>query len=133
MKPGNRFSRMLKALLLVALLSTLVSPVIVAQEKITSPEDYFGFQMGTDKKIARWDKIVKYFQQLEKESRKLKVINMGPSTMGHPFLLVIISSADNLANLDELQKINARISDPRGLARSELKKLISKKLKILYR
>ena len=32
-----------------------------AQEAITSPESYFGFRMGSDRKIARWDRIVDYF------------------------------------------------------------------------
>jgi hypothetical protein len=95
-------------------------------KKITSPEEFFGFKLGSDKKIARWDKIIDYFKLLEEQSNKLKVINMGPSTMGNPFLLVIISSPDNIANLDRLQKINAKISDPRGIAESEIKKLITK-------
>jgi hypothetical protein len=61
---------------------------------------------------------------LERESSKIKVIDMGPSTMGHPFLLVIISSEENLANLDRLKQVNAKLSDPRGVAEEEIKKLI---------
>ena len=29
-----------------------------AQAQITSPERFFGFQMGADRKMARWDKMV---------------------------------------------------------------------------
>ena len=59
-----------------------------AQSQVTSPEKFFGFQMGADRKIARWDKLVEYYQLLEKESGgKLKVVNMGPTEMGNPFLL----------------------------------------------
>ena len=36
----------------------------VAQE-ITAPEKFFGFQLGADKKMARWDKIVEYYGVLE--------------------------------------------------------------------
>ncbi len=56
----------------------------VAQGNITSPKEHFGFQMGADRKIARWDKIVDYFKLLENQSDRIKVVNMGPSTMGHP-------------------------------------------------
>lgn len=66
--------------------------------------------MGADRKIARWDKMV----------------DMGPSTMGNPFLLVVISSPANLAKLDRLRQVNLRISDPRGLAEAEVKKLVAK-------
>jgi len=99
--------------------------LIQTQEKITRPEDFFGFQLGADRKIARWDKIVEYFALLEKESQRIKVINMGPTTMGQPFLLVIISSPDNLANLDKIKVINHKISDPRNLPGDQIPELIS--------
>ena len=92
--------------------------------EVKSPEGFFGFQLGSDKKIARWDKIVDYFRLLDKQSDKVKVIDMGPSTEGNPFLLAIISSPENLANLDRIKEVNAKISDPRGLSEEEVKKLI---------
>lgn len=95
-----------------------------AQNEIPSPEDYFGFKMGSDRKIARWDKIVEYFKMLEEQSSKLKFINMGPSTEGNPFILVIISAQENLADLDRLQQINAQLSDPRGIAEEKIKVLV---------
>ena len=114
-------------LVLLALVgSALLTPAAQAQSQVTSPEKFFGFQLGSDRKIARWDKIVEYFQLLEKEGGgKLKVVNMGPSTMGNPFLLVILSSANNLARLERLRQVNTVISDPRGLAVEELKKLVA--------
>lgn len=91
---------------------------------ITSPEDFFGFQLGSDRHIARWDKIVDYFYLLEKQSPKIKVVNMGPTTMGNPFLVVFISSQANLSQLDHFQEINSKISDPRGIGEEEAKDLI---------
>ncbi|MCJ7579969.1 MAG: peptidase M14 family protein, partial [Candidatus Aminicenantes bacterium] len=90
----------------------------LAQSDITSPKEFFGFRLGSDRKIARWDKIVDYYNLLNSESDKIDVINMGPSTMGNPFLLVIISSKENLSNLDRLKDINAKISNPRGITES---------------
>ncbi len=110
-------------LVLIFIVLGPLAPLGAAQEKVTSPPEFFGHEVGADRKIARWDRIIDYFGRLEKESSKLKVINMGPSTEGNPFLLVIISSPHNLASLDRLQEINAKISDPRGFAESEVKKL----------
>lgn len=93
-------------------------------EKVTSPEEFFGFQLGSDREIARWDKMVEYFGLLEKQSDKIKVTDMGPSTEGNPFLLVIISSPKNLANLEHIREVNAKISDPRGLSDDEINALI---------
>ncbi len=104
--------------------SLLVAPRIQAQSQITPPEKFFGFRLGSDRRMARWDKMVEYYQLLEKESGgRLKTINMGPTTMGNPFLLVIISSAENMAKLDRLRQINAQITDPRGLTEDAVKKL----------
>ncbi|MBL7167506.1 peptidase M14 family protein [Candidatus Bathyarchaeota archaeon] len=91
---------------------------------VTSPEEFFGFQLGSDRKIARWDKIVEYFNKLQEQSDKIKVIDMGPSTEDHPFLLCIISSAKNLKNLEKIRKNNNRLADPEGLSKEEVKKLI---------
>ncbi len=115
----------IQKIILVLLFLGYFSSMTLSQQKITNPAQFFGFKLGSDKKIARWDKIVDYFQLLAKESDCLKVINMGPSTMGHPFLLVIISSADNLANLERLRQINAKISDPRSLSEKEIKRLVT--------
>jgi hypothetical protein len=91
----------------------------------TSPEKFFGFQLGADRKMARWDKIVEYFQLLEKESGgRMKLIDMGPSTMGNPFLMAIISSPGNLAKLERYRQVNQQLSDPRGIPETEIEKLV---------
>jgi hypothetical protein len=92
--------------------------------KITSPEKFFGFRLGSDRKMARWDRIVEYFYLLEKESDCIKVVEMGKSTEGNPFMAVFISSADNLANLEHYRQVNAKIADPRGIPEHEIKELI---------
>ena len=38
--------------------SGLVERATQAQVQITSPEKFFGFQMGADRKLVRWDKAV---------------------------------------------------------------------------
>lgn len=90
----------------------------------TGPDAFFGFQLGSDRRIAHWNQIVEYFYLLDSQSENIRVINMGPTTEGHPFLLAIISSAENLANLDELRRINAQITDPRGLSDTKIRRLI---------
>ena len=92
--------------------------------KITSPEEFFGFKMGSDRKMARWDKIVEYFYRLESESPDIKVVNMGPTTEGNPFLLAIITAKENLEKLEHYREINGKIADPRGLTEEEVKSLV---------
>ncbi|MBN2415286.1 peptidase M14 family protein [bacterium] len=83
--------------------------------QITSPEMFFGFTPGADRQLVRWDRAVDYFRLLERESDRLRVLDMGPSTMGNPFIVLLISAPGNLADLERLQRINRKIGDPRGV------------------
>ena len=104
--------------------AALVASLVAAAQ--TPPEKFFGFQLGSDRHIARWDKIVEYYQLLEKQSGgRLKAVDMGPTTMGNPFLLVVISSAENLARLERLRQVNAALSDPRGIGEQQVRQLVA--------
>ena len=76
--------------------------------------------MGADRKLARWDKMVAYYKRSRKRATAMKVVNMGQTTEGNPFLALFISSPANLAKLDHYRQINAKLSDPRGIAEAEI-------------
>src|SRR5579871_1008030 len=107
-------------------LCTLGLVSVLHAQEITTPEKFFGFQLGADKHMARWDKIVDYFHVLEKESGgRMKVVNMGPTSEGNPFLMVIITSPANMAKLDRIKQLNAKICDSRGLTEAQVKAMIA--------
>ena len=74
-----------------------------------SPETYFGFRIGTDKKLVRYDKMVDYLQKVASESDRVRARTLGPTTAGNPFLLLEISSAENLKNLDHSKQIERKL------------------------
>ncbi|HSK09468.1 MAG TPA: hypothetical protein VK911_07820, partial [Vicinamibacterales bacterium] len=86
----------LSLLVALLLLGSAGSAPVCGQDQVTSPDRFFGFQMGADRKIARWDKLTEYYRLLEKQAAgTVKVVDMGPTEMGNPFLLVIVTSAAN--------------------------------------
>ncbi|MDA0329434.1 MAG: M14 family zinc carboxypeptidase [Gemmatimonadetes bacterium] len=89
-------------------------------QQIPSPEEFFGHQMGADRKLARWDRLVAYYDTLGALSDRLVVEHVGPSTLGNPFLVIYASSPENLANLAEIKRMNAVLSDPRGHTPAEV-------------
>jgi hypothetical protein len=93
--------------------------------EIISPEAYYGFKPGTDRKLVRWDKVVEYFWKLDESSDRIKVVEEGKSTMGYPILVAYISSPENLKNLDEIKKDTWGISHPEDLDESEVDRIIS--------
>ncbi|MEE8305049.1 MAG: M14 metallopeptidase family protein, partial [Candidatus Tectomicrobia bacterium] len=127
MKPKRLLNGL--ALLLVAFAvgasESMFWPTQSFGQQIPSPESYFGFQMGADRKLARWDKLVEYYNLLGNASPRLRVVNMGPSTLDNPFLALYISTPENLARLEELRQINATLSDPRGKPKSEIDRAIT--------
>lgn len=109
---------------LVATLAIVASSLLA--QTVTSPEKFFGFQLGADRKMARWDKIVDYYGVIEKQSAgRMKVINMGPTMNENPFLMVIITSAKNMVNLETIKKNNLTLVHPGSTPEAEIKKLIA--------
>ena len=127
MKPRNtaRLVPVLLALLLPA--SGAYTRVGSAQPQavLPSPEKFFGFQMGADRKLANWDKLHEYYQLLAKGSNKLRLVELGKTSEGRPYIALFISSPGNLAKLDQYKQMNARLADPRGLSEADAKKLVA--------
>ena len=82
---------------------------------VTSPEEFYGFKMGEDKKLARWDKIVEYFALIDSQSERIKVVELGKSTEGNPLTLAYVSSSENLAKLDKYKEMSWDIAHPKEL------------------
>ncbi|MDA1189876.1 MAG: M14 family metallopeptidase, partial [Chloroflexi bacterium] len=92
---------------------------------IQTPKDYLGFEVGEDRRLADWPRVVGYFTHLAEGSPRVQTTGIGRSTEGNPFILTAISSEDNLANLDRYLDIQSRLSDPRALADDEADSLIA--------
>ena len=122
---SSRFSQRFAVVLIVFTTVLGLRPEVVFGQTIPSPEEFFGFQMGTDRKLARWDKLVEYYELLGRQSARLEVVHMGPTTLGNPFLALFISSPNNLANLEELRQINVRLNDPRGVSEENIERAIA--------
>ena len=109
-----------RRLFLVLLTLTFCFPAWTAAQQIPSPEQFFGHQMGADRQLARWDKLVEYYDMIGARSDRVQVVHMGPSTLGNPFLSIFVSSPENLANLDEIKRMNAILQDPREHSQAEI-------------
>lgn len=104
--------RVLRPLLvLLVLLSLAVLPAVAQQ--VPTPEEHFGFAMGTDRKLARWDGILEYVTRVADASDRIRVDTLGPSTLGHPFVVVTVSSPANLARLDAIRAASRTLAQGR--------------------
>ena len=89
----------------------------------TSPEAFLGHQVGADRHLIDYHQIRDYFDLLAAESERVSIVNIGESTLGEPIIMAVITSGDNMANLDRYREIARRLSDPRGLSDEEARQL----------
>ncbi|MGE0130820.1 MAG: M14 family zinc carboxypeptidase [Blastocatellales bacterium] len=83
---------------------------------VPAPETILGFNIGEDRKLAKWDQFLAYFAELAKSSDRIKLDTLGKTTLGRPFVVATISSSENLKRLDEFKEIQRKLADPRLLA-----------------
>ncbi len=100
------------SVVLLALLCASPAP----GQGIPEPGKYFGHQIGAEKKLVRWDRIVEYMRLVAGSSDRVRFQELGKTTDGNPFVLMVISSPDNLKNLERYRNINKRLFDPRTIA-----------------
>jgi len=109
---------------LVAAVCVNASSLANAQQgSVPTPESSLGFAVGADFKLATYDESIAYFQKLAAASNRIRLVDVGKTSTGHPWTLAIISSPENLAKLDRLKQIAQRIAHPTGLTDAEARHL----------
>ena len=113
-------SRALASLLMVVLAAA------VAQAAIPAPKEVLGFDVGEDRKLADWSQVLDYFKKVAAaDPKRVRFSQLGKTTLGKPFVLLTISSAENTKKLERYRQIQARLADPRGLGEEEAAGLIA--------
>ncbi len=103
---------------------TLSCPTIAQTDVIPTPESIIGFKLGSDYKLANWDQIAEYFYAIGKASNRIKIVELGETEMGNTLLIALISSPENLKNLEKYKAIQHKLADPRLTSEAELPQLL---------
>ncbi|MHA6281149.1 M14 family metallopeptidase [Salinimicrobium sp. CAU 1759] len=67
-----------------------------------SPEEFLGYQLGIN--FTRHHKVVEYFEHVAEESALVQFQKYGETPEGRPLTYAIISSEENLNNLEEIRQ-----------------------------
>ena len=81
---------------------TLVAP---APLKLTTPEQFFGHQIGDDYVLPNYTKFTEYVRRLDAESDRMIVQSIGKTAEGRDQLMAIITAPENFKRLDRYQEI----------------------------
>ena len=115
----NNYTNLKRVLSLFAFLICL--PLLLPAQ--TSPEAFLGHKVGADRNLADYNQIQAYFQKLDQESERIKVLTIGQSTLKKPMIMAVITTEENMAQLDTYKNITKKLREARDLSPEEAKKL----------
>lgn len=90
--------------------------------KITTPEDFFGFEIGTS--LVRYDKVVEYFKLLAQQSDRASYQIFGHSWQHREQIKLFVTSPSNQQNLEAIRQEHLKLIDPSASADLSNQKLI---------
>ncbi|HYN86487.1 MAG TPA: M14 metallopeptidase family protein, partial [Pyrinomonadaceae bacterium] len=91
-----------------------------------SPQSVLKFTPGDDRKVADWTQIRDYFARLDAASDRVRVEEIGRTTLGRPLVVAYVSAPENIRELAKYKEVQRRLADPRLVASdAERERLIS--------
>src|SRR5579862_7780612 len=96
----------------VALISLIIVlwPGVSRAQTVPTPESVLGHKPGDDFYLANYDESIEYFRRLAAASNRIKLIPIGRTTRGLDWQVALISSPQNLAQLDRYKDISRRLA-----------------------
>jgi hypothetical protein len=101
----------------------LIARGLLAQDGVPAPEAIFGFSPGADYKLFTYDQSMAYFKALASATKHVRIVEAGRTSRGRAMSFALLSSPENLANIDRHREIARRLAHPRGLSESEARRL----------
>jgi len=111
---------------LVCLTVALAIATPAAQQtapKTTTPETFFGHQIGADYVLPNYTKFSEFVRTLDAESDRMIVQSIGKTAEGRDQLMAIITSPENHKNLQKYKDIARRLALADGVTEEQARQL----------
>ena len=115
MFPPFTKTNFMKRLCVFLCLATWVSLSFSSHAQLPSPKEHFGFNIGDDYQLATYTQTEAYFKKLAAVSDRVKLVDIGKTEEGRSQYMFIISSPENLKNLDRYKKISQQLAHAENL------------------
>ncbi len=91
-------------------------------QTVPSPKSHFGFNIGDDYRLATFTQTEAYFKKLS-ASPRTKLVDIGLTEEGRHQFMLIVSSPENIKNLDHYKEISQKLARAEGLTDAQAKAL----------
>ena len=105
------------------LVCSLGLPGFAQTKKLTTPKDVFGFNVTDDYVLATYTQFEAYVKKLSAESDRMKLVDIGKTEEGRTQWMAVMSSPENIKNLEKYKNISRRMAYAEGLTDAEAKAL----------
>ena len=126
------FGRLAAATVLAAGSSLLIGGPRVAAQQVPTPESVLGHRVGADFHLTTFEESLEYFERLDEASDRLELRQVGRSSYGRPVYIALISSAENLRDVERHREIALRLAHPKGLTDDEARALAAEGRAIVH-
>ncbi|GMV07570.1 MAG: hypothetical protein AMXMBFR53_38450 [Gemmatimonadota bacterium] len=121
----------LRPLLALALLAFLATPAW-AQHRVTTPEQHFGHEIGADYVLPNYVQLHAYWIKLANESDRMILDTIGYTEEGRPQIQAIISSPENLRNLERYKEISRRMAKAEGVTEADAQRMAAEGKAVIW-
>jgi hypothetical protein len=97
-----------------------------------SPKEHFGFTIGDDYQLANFSQTADYFKKISEQSDRVKLLGIGMTEEGRTQPMLIVSSPENLKNLEQYKEISQKLARAEDLSESEARALAEKGKAIVW-
>jgi hypothetical protein len=96
-----------------------------ASATVPTPEKILGYIAGAENHLTYTKDLYRYYDALATAApHRVKVWTVGKSEEGREFKMIAVTDDSNMAQLDRLKDITAKLADPRKITESEAQQLI---------
>ena len=86
-----------------------IAAIFSAKSQVKSPDEFLGYELGAH--FTPHYKVVDYFRQTAlASSSNIRLIEYGKTNEGRSLLVAVVSSAENIANLEKIKANNIQLS-----------------------
>ena len=116
-------SRLPTPLAAILTLAALAAPPTPVTAQLTTPEEQFGYRIGTDYQLVNYQGLTGYWHLLAQQSDRMTVESIGKTSEGREQWMATITSPANRPHLDRYKEIARRLAHAEDLTESEARAL----------
>ncbi|MXW16638.1 MAG: peptidase [Gemmatimonadetes bacterium] len=126
---ASRIPGPLAALFALAAATTFATP---AAAQLTTPEEQFGYRIGTDYQLINYQGLTDYWQLLARQSDRMTLESIGRTEEGREQWMATITSPANRPNLERYKEIARRLAQAEGITEEEARALAAEGKAVIW-